>query len=372
MTQYIWQNPDWINFRYEKEDILIKLSECRLLQGKLLGRVEGLGLALENQAQVEIFTEETLKTALIEGEKLSVQAVRSSVARKLGLPSAGLPVDRRIDGLVSILFAATKSHDEPLTQKKLFGWHAALFPTGYSGMHKIRVGKWRGSTPMQVVSGPIGREKVHFEAPPANLIPSEISRFLEWWNYSRTGREGITRAAVAHFWFVTLHPFEDGNGRIARALTDMALFQDDKQSMRYYSLSSQIMAERDEYYNVLEKCQKGRGDITEWLAWFLECFCRAILHSEEILSNVLAKAAFWKLHAQDALSDRQRKVINRMLDAGKGAFEGGLTTRKYVALAKVSRATAFREMEMLVKLGILKANQGKGRSTNYELNWDEI
>jgi Fic family protein len=327
-------------------------------------------LALESQAQVEIFTEETLKTALIEGENLNKQAVRSSVARKLGLPSAGLPVNRQIDGLVSILLDATKNHNEPLTQKRIFGWHAALFPTGYSGMHRIRVGKWRGETPMQVVSGPVGRETVHFEAPPASLIPSETRRFLEWWDRSRNSMEGILRAAAAHFWFVTIHPFEDGNGRIARALTDMALSQDDMQSIRYYSLSSQIMTERDSYYHVLERCQKGKGDITEWLAWFLECFCRAILHSEEILSNVLAKSAFWKIHAQDPLSDRQRKIINRMLDSGKGGFEGGLTTRKYVALAKVSRATAFREMELLVKLGVLKENRGKGRSTSYDLNWE--
>lgn len=368
MTQYLWERPDWTRFRWKNESILIKLSECRLLQGKLLSRVEGLGLKLESQTQVEILAEETLKTALIEGENLSMQAVRSSVARKLGLPSAGLPVNRQIDGLVSVLLDATKNHDEPLTQKRLFGWHAALFPTGYSGMHRIRVGKWRGDKPMRVVSGPVGRETVHFEAPPFNLIPAEISRFIEWWK--RGSVEGILRAAIAHFWFVTVHPFEDGNGRIARALTDMALSQDDRQSLRYYSLSSQIMAERDAYYHILERCQKGKGDITGWLVWFLGCFCRAIGHSEEFLSDVLAKAAFWKVHAQDPLNERQRKVINRMLDAGKGGFEGGLTTRKYVSLAKVSRATAFREMDLLVKLGILKENPGKGRSTSYDLNWE--
>jgi Fic family protein len=372
MAPYLWKRPDWTRFRWKNDGILVELSECRLLQGKLLSKVAGLGLTLESEAQVEILTEETLKTALIEGENLNMQAVRSSVARKLGLPSAGLPVNRYVDGLVSILLDATKNHDEPLTQKRLFGWHAALFPTGYSGMHRIRVGRWRGDKPMRVVSGPVGRETVHFEAPPTDLIPVEMDRFLKWWKQSRGSEEGLLRAAIAHFWFVTLHPFEDGNGRIARALTDMALSQDDRQSIRYYSLSSQIMAERDAYYHVLERCQKGKGDITEWLVWFLGCFCRAIEQSEEILSGVLNKAAFWKAHALDPLNTRQRKVINRMLDAGKGGFEGGLTTRKYVSLAKVSRATAFREMVLLVKLGILKENQGKGRSTSYDLNWEEV
>ncbi len=372
MAQYIWERPGWTQFRWKNEKILVELGECRLLQGKLLSKVAGLGLTLESQAQVEILTEETLKTALIEGENLNIQAVRSSVARKLGLPSAGLPVSRPVDGLVSVLLDATKNFDGFLTQKRIFGWHASLFPTGYSGMHRIRVGRWRGDKPMRVVSGPLGRETVHFEAPPSDLIPAEMVRFLEWWKESRGRLEGLLRAAIAHFWFVTLHPFEDGNGRIARALTDMALSQDDRQSIRYYSLSSRIMAERDAYYHVLEHCQKGKGDITEWLVWFLGCFGRAIRHSEEILAGVLGKAAFWKAHAQAPLTERQCKVINRMLDAGRGGFEGGLTTRKYVSLANVSRATAFREMDQLVKLGILRENPGKGRSASYDLNWEEI
>ncbi len=369
MTRYLWERPDWTHFRWKNEDILLALGECRLLQGKLLSKVADLGFTLENQAQVEILTEETLKTALIEGESLNVQAVRSSVARKLGLPSAGLRVDRYIDGLVSVLLDATRNHEEPLRQKRLFGWQAALFPTGYSGMHKIRVGKWRGDKPMRVVSGPVGRETIHFEAPPSDRISFEIGRFLEWWKVSRGNVEGLLRAAIAQFWFVTIHPFEDGNGRIARALTDMALSQDDRQSIRYYSLSSQIMTERDAYYNVLEHCQKRDGDITDWLSWFLGCFCRAINRSEEMLAIVLNKASFWRSHAEDSLTERQRKVINRLLDAGKGGFVGGLTTRKYVSLAKVSRATAFREIDHLVKLGIIKQNPGRGRSASYELNW---
>ena len=370
MTQYLWEHPNWTHFRWKNEDILLALGECRLLQGKLLSKVADLGFTLENQAQVEILTEETLKTALIEGESLNAQAVRSSVARKLGLPSAGLLVDRYIDGLVSVLLNATKNHGEALTQKRLFGWQAALFPTGYSGMHRIRVGKWRGDKPMRVVSGPVGRETIHFEAPPPDRISIEIGKFLEWWKLSRGNVEGLLRAAIGQFRFVTIHPFEDGNGRIARALTDMALSQDDRQSIRYYSLSSQIMAERDAYYNVIEHCQKSNGDITHWLSWFLGCFCRAIKRSEGMLAIVLNKASFWKSHAEDSLTERQRKVMNRLLDAGKGGFAGGLTTRKYVSLAKVSRATAFREIDHLIKLGIIKQNPGRGRSASYELNWE--
>jgi Fic family protein len=369
MTQYLWERPDWANFRWKNDSIIRSLGKCRLLQGKLLGKITGLGLNLETQTQVEILSEETLMTAAIEGENFDIKTIRSSVARKLGLPLAGLSTDRHIDGLISVLLDASQRHDVPLTEERLLGWHASLFPTGYSGMYKITVGKWRGPQLMRVVSGPVGRETIHFEAPPADLIPAEISDFLEWWNESRDNLEGLLRAAIAHFRLVTIHPFEDGNGRIARALTDMALSQDDRQSIRYYSLSSQIMAERDAYYNVLERCQKGDGDITQWLDWFLGCFGRAIQRSEALLKNVLDKAAFWKTHADDSLSERQRKVINRMLDTGKGAFEGGLTTRKYVSLADVSRATAFREMEQLVALGILKQNPGKGRSASYDLNW---
>jgi Fic family protein len=371
MTQYLWERPDWTNFRWKNENILLALGKCRMLQGKLLSKVADLGFTLKNQAQIEILTEETLKTALIEGENLNAQVVRSSVARKLGLPSAGLRVDHYIDGLISILLDATKNHEEPLTQKRLFGWQASLFPTGYSGIHKIRVGKWRGDMPMRVVSGPIGHENIHFEAPPSDRISSEIGRFFEWWKMSRDNVEGLLRAAIAQFWFVTIHPFEDGNGRIARSLTDMALSQDDRQSIRYYSLSSQIMAERDAYYNVLERCQKGNGDITDWLSWFLGCFSRAIKSSEVMLEIVLNKASFWKSHSDASLTERQRKVINRLLDAGKGGFAGGLTTRKYVSLAKVSRATAFREIDHLIKLGIIRQNPGKGRSVSYELNWED-
>ena len=369
MPRYLWERPDWTDFRWNQDRILVLLGECRLLQGKLLGRVAGLGFDLGSQAQVEILAEETMKTAAIEGEALDMKAVRSSVARRLGLPSAGLRMDRHVDGLVSVLIDATQHHEEALTAKRLCGWQAALFPTGYSGMHKIEVGKWRGARAMRVVSGPVGREKIHYEAPPADRIAGEMRRFLAWWDHSRGRTEGLLRAAMAHFRFVTIHPFEDGNGRIARALTDRALAEDDRQPLRYYSLSSQIMAEREAYYDVLERCQKGNKEITDWLLWFLGCFSRAIKRSESLLAAVLDKAAFWKAHDQVPLTDRQRKVIHRMLDSGRGGFEGGMTTRKYVSLAGVSRATAFRELNQLLDLGILRQNAGGGRSVSYDLVW---
>jgi Fic family protein len=367
--QYIWQRPKWTDFTWRSEEILSLLGKCRLVQGKLLGKVIDLGLTLDAHAHAEVLAEETIKTSAIEGEKLDLRSVRSSVARRLGLPSAGLPVDRHVDGIVAVILDATMNHDESLTTERLFAWHAGLFPTGYSGMHKIRVGTWRGEEPMRVVSGPVGKEKVHFMAPPAERIPEEMTHFLSWWNSSRGNMEGLVRAAIGHFWFVTIHPFEDGNGRIARALTDMALAHDDSQKHRYYSLSSQIMEERDSYYDVLEECQKGESDITKWLVWFLECFSRAIDRSETILSGVIIKANYWRAHAQASLNERQRKVINKLLDAGQDGFEGGLTTRKYASMVKVSKMTAFREINRLLELGIIRQNPGKGRSVSYDLIW---
>jgi len=367
--RYIWQRPNWTHFTWKSDEILDLLGKSRLLQGRLLGKVVDQGLPIDPQAHAEVLVEETIKTSAIEGEKLDTRSVRSSVARKLGLPSAGLPVDRYVDGLVAILLDATQNHDLPLSVERLCGWHTELFPSGYSGMHKIRVGAWRGDEPMRVVSGPLGREKIHFEAPPSKKIDHEIALFLSWWNTGSGRMEGLIRAAMAHFWFVTIHPFEDGNGRIARALTDMALAQDDGQNHRYYSLSSQIMEDRTAYYEILERCQKGGSDITEWLVWFLGCFSIAIERSETILSVVFTKAVFWRIHAQTPLNDRQRKVVNKLLDAGRGAFEGGLTTRKYSAMTGVSKITAFRELNRLLELGLIKQNPGKGRSVSYDLVW---
>lgn len=368
-THYIWQSTRWSEFSWDNSKLVIPLSECRLKQGMFLAKISSLGMPYEQQAHTGILFEEAMTTSAIEGEKLNPASVRSSIARKLGLPSAGLPVDRYTDGLIEVLLDASRNHSKPLTKKRLFGWHAALFPTGYSGLHKIRVGRWRGPEPMRVVSGRMGKEIIHYEAMPYDRVDDEMMRFFRWWHESLGNMDGIIRAAVAHFWFVTIHPFDDGNGRIARALTDIALAQDDRQPQRYYSLSSQINADRESYYAVLEQSQKGGVDITAWLLWFLACFSRGIETSERLMSLVLDKAAFWYRHAQTELSSRQRKVINKLLDAGKGGFEGGLTNRKYAAMTRVSRATATRELQYLQGVGVLRRNPGKGRSVSYDLAW---
>ena len=342
----------------------------RFCQGALISRMSELGLNLSEEARAEILVNEAVKTSAVEGTVLNFDSVRSSVARRLGLPSAGLPpADRYADGVVEVLLDATVNYKDPLTGKRLMGWQAALFPTGFSGVHRIRAGKWRGPEPMRVVSGPVGRERVHFEAPPHDKIEEEMKRFLTWWGRSREKIDGLIRAGVAHFYFVTIHPFEDGNGRVARALTDMALAQDENLEKRFYSLSTQIMADRNEYYDILESSQKGGPDITDWLMWFLECAERAIKNSERIVSKVFAKASFWKINAGAAMNGRQRKVIGLLLDAGPGGFAGWLTTRKYASIAKTSRVTAYREITDLLEKGILKQNEGKGRSVSYDINW---
>jgi Fic family protein len=276
--------------------------------------------------------------------------------------------------MVDILMDATMNHERALNADRLFGWHAALFPTGFSGLRRIQIADWRDDRegPMRVVSGPIGREKIHYVAPPADRLESEMKKFFRWWEKSRDEVDGILRAGVAHLWFVAVHPFDDGNGRIARTLTDMALAQDENLSTRFYSLSSQIMSEREVYYKVLEHTNNGNVDITEWLHWFLECMSRAILRSNELLSNIMQKARFWKRHVQTDLNDRQRKAINRLIEAGPGGFEGGLTNRKYAGMTHISRATAQRELADLVTKGILRPNPGKGRSASYDLVWDDI
>lgn len=368
--RYIWQRDNWADFRWQSSLLLQPIGKARLCQGKLLSKVRALGMDLGREAQAEILVEETVKTAAIEGETLDRDSVRSSVARHLGLPTLGLPTaERHVDGLVDVLLDATTHYDNPLSAKRLKSWQAALFPTGFSGIHRIRTGKWRGSAPMQVVSGPMGREKIHFEAPPMERIATEMKQFLLWWKGSMNNTEGLLRAGIAHFRFVTIHPFEDGNGRITRALTDMALAQDERMSVRFYSLSSQIMEERNEYYTILERSQKGDGDLTEWFLWFLGCFVRAVEYSERLISTVLAKAEFWQRHSQTIMNERQRKVVNLLLDSGKGSFKGGLTTRKYVSIAKVSRVTAYREISDLINKNVLLQNQGKGRNISYDLAW---
>jgi len=379
MTQgrrYIWQYPSWPKFHWDSTALLKFLGDCRFQQGSLLTQMHELGFEVQQQARAEVLIEEALKTSEIEGVCLNTQAVRSSVARRLGLPSAGLPEinEPLADAVVEILLDATQNHESRLTAERLFGWQAALFPTGYSGIHRIQVAAWRDDRkgPMQVVSGPMGREKVHYQAPPANRLKDEMKRFFRWWEKGRKEMDGILRAGAAHLWFVAVHPFDDGNGRIARAITDMALAQDENLATRCYSLSSQIMAERDAYYEVLERINKQDNDITQWLKWFLACMSRAILSSNRLLANVMQKARFWKRHAQTALNDRQRKALNRLLDAGPGGFEGGLTNRKYAGMTHVSRATAQRELADLVKKGILLKNPGGGRSVSYDLGWDKI
>ncbi|MBI5633050.1 MAG: Fic family protein [Nitrospirae bacterium] len=371
MPHYLWQRKDWTCFRWDAEALLPVLGRCRIRQGRLLGIIASLGMAQAREAQAELIVEEAVTTSAIEGEALSPLSVRSSVARRLGLPTAGLPNDRSADGLVSVLLDAAGHADDPLTVQRLHSWHAALFPTGYSGLHKIRVGRWRGESPMRIVSGPVGRERVHYEAPPASAVAGEMKHFVSWWNRDRKGSDGIIRAAVAHLRFVIVHPYEDGNGRIARVLTDMAIAGDDLQPFRYYSLSSQIMKERIDYYAALEKCSTGSGDITPWLSWFLGCFSRAIESSEGKVAVVLDKARFWQRHAHTSLSERQRKVMNRLIDSGRKGFEGGLTTRKYVALTNASRATAFREIEQLLQFGMLIRRPGGGRSASYTVKWDD-
>ncbi len=374
--QYIWQAPSWPEFRWDSTALLRFLGDCRFRQGSLLAQMRELGFEVQQQARAEVLIEEALKTSEIEGERLDPNAVRSSVARRLGLPSAGLPAIRNqhADGMVEILLDATMNHEKGLTAERLFGWQAAMFPTGYSGLHKIRVAGWRDDRqgPMRVVSGPIGREKIHYEAPPADQLEGEMKRFFRWWEKNRNDMDGILRAGMAHLWFVAVHPFEDGNGRIARTLTDMTLAQDENLSTRFYSLSSQIMAERDDYYEVLERTNREAGDITEWLKWFLSCMSRAIIRSNELLSNVMQKTRFWKRYALTGLNDRQRKAINRLLEAGPCGFEGGITNRKYANMTHISRATAQRELADLVGKGILRPNPGGGRSASYDLVWDNI
>ncbi len=372
MATLIWQHADWTEFRWDAAVLLPLLGECRKRQGKLLAEVSSLGMALAMEAQAELLTDEAITTAAIEGEILARESVRSSVARQLGLPTAGLSTDRSADGLVSVLLDATADAASPLTAQHLHGWHAALFPTGYSGFTRIRVGRWRGEGPMRVVSGAAGRERVHYEAPPARTVPGEMRTFLSWFNRHEPAADGLIRAAVAHFRFVAVHPYEDGNGRLARALTDRAIARDDRRPARYYSMSSQIMKERLDYYAALARCSNGEGDLTPWLAWFLGCFGRAIAASEQRLAVVLDKARFWRRYAGLPLTERQLKVVNRLLDTGRGGFEGGLTTRKYVGMTGASRATAFREIENLLTRDILLRRPGGGRSVSYDLRWEVV
>ena len=372
--KYIWQTKSWPDLKWDSAKLLKPLGNIRFSQGALLTQIKELGFDIQQTARADVLVEEALKTSAIEGEKLDPDAVRSSVGRRLGLPDAGLKEirDQKVEGLVEILLDATANYSKKITMERIWSWHAALFPIGYSGMVKISVGQWRNDSkgPMQVISGPIGQEKVHFEAPPTKKLDKEMQIFISWIN-EKSQLDGIIRAGIAHIWFVTIHPFDDGNGRIARTLTEMFLARDENNPKRFYSLSSQIMAERNEYYEVLKATQSGTGDITEWLKWFLECMNRAILNSNILLNKIMIKARVWQGFAQIRLNERQIKVINRLLDAGAGGFEGGLKNKKYMGIAHTSRATAQRELADLVNKGILIKMPGGGRSASYDLDWEK-
>lgn len=362
---FIWEAADWPAWRFDLPALATSLADVSRAQGMLAGRLADIGLALRDEASLVALTEDVVKTSAIEGENLSVASVRSSIARRLGVDIGALaPVDRHVEGVVDMVLDATTHSATPVTESRLFGWHAALFPTGYSGMSRIAVGAWRtdASGPMQVVSGPIGRQRVHFEAPPAARLANEVGRFLAWLNAAPV-EPLLIRAGLAHLWFVTLHPFDDGNGRIARALGDLVLARADRSPQRFYSLSAQIQRERNAYYDVLERTQRGSLDVTEWLAWFLNALGRAVDHAHTTLDAVLVKARFWQRCAGFVMNERQVKVMNRLLDG----FEGKLTTTKWAALAKCSQDTALRDITELVEHGVLLRSSSGGRSTSYEL-----
>lgn len=365
MGRYIHELPDWPNFRWDQEGLAGYLAAIRHEQGRLLGRLEALGFEFRQEALLKTLTEDVVKTSEIEGERLDAEKVRSSIARRLGMDIGALkPVDRDVEGVVEMTLDATRRYQEPLTEERLFAWHASLFPTGRSGMRRIRVGAWRdaASGPMQVVSGPIGHERIHYEAPAAGRIAREMAAFLGWFNED-SGYDWVIKAGLAHLWFVTVHPFEDGNGRIARAIADLCLARSERSTQRFYSMSAQIQYERKAYYDLLEKTQKGTMDVTGWLDWFLHCLGRAIEGAQETLAAVLDKARFWAFAGSFPLNDRQRSVLSRMLDG----FEGKMTTSKWAKLVKSSQDTAHRDILQLVDLGILVCGAGRGRSTSYEL-----
>lgn len=365
MNKYIHQLRDWPQFTWNNDDLFFTIGKVRNIQGKLVGKMESLGFDLRKEAVLETMTLDVLKSTEIEGEILNPDQVRSSIARRLGMDIAGLvPSDRNVDGIVDLMLDATQKFTEQLSSDRLFGWHSALFPTGRSGLYKITTGDWRKDStgPMQVISGAMGKEKVHFQAPSASNLEIEMNNFITWFNKEEQ-LDPVIKAGVAHLWFVTLHPFDDGNGRIARALIDMLLARSDGSSQRFYSMSAQIRLERKAYYNILEMSQKGNLDITDWLKWFLNCLLNALESTDQILVKVLYKAQFWNKYASKTLNERQKLLINRLLDD----FTGKLTTSKWSKIAKCSSDTALRDIQDLINKGILIKEIAGGRSTNYEL-----
>ena len=363
---YIHEHPGWPYFHWDQGGLAGPLADVRNRQGRLIGRMETLGFDLRREAALETLTEDVLKSSEIEGEALDGQQVRSSIARRLGMDIGGLRhIDRNVEGIVEMMMDATVSYAQPLTADRLHAWHGSLFPTDTSGMSRITVGAWRddGDGPMQIVSGPVGRQRVHFEAPPAARIDEEMRAFLDWFNAPAEIDEAL-KAGLAHLWFVTIHPFDDGNGRIARAIADMALARSERSTQRFYSMSSQIRRERTDYYDILERTQKGTMDVSAWMGWFLDCLGRAIDGADATLSGVLDKARFWERAAHVPLNERQRRIINRLLE---GEFKGKLTTSKWAKLSNCSQDTALRDITALMESGILVRNPGGGRSTSYDL-----
>lgn len=362
MAKYIYQHNDWTNFTWNDLAINAIFGEVRNLQGKISGQMNALGFSAKEEARLTTLTIDVVKSSEIEGEHLNYEQVRSSIARRLGINVAGLsPSDRNVEGVVDMMLDATQNFQQPLTEERLFAWHAALFPTGYSGMYKIEVARYRTGV-MQIVSGAAGKEKVHYEAVAPDLVKPEMDKFLSWFNEVGT-TDAVIKAAIAHFWFIIIHPFDDGNGRIARAISDMLLARSENSPERFYSMSGQILVERKRYYEVLQKVQHSSGDITEWLDWFLHCLKNALLATETTLNIILHKAEFWKIHANTPINERQRLILNKLLDG----FDGKLKSSKWAKIAKCSPDTALRDIKDLIEKGILIQRQQGGRSTSYYL-----
>lgn len=378
MAKYIYEYKNWTNFKWDERAINTLYGEVRNLQGKIVGQMNMLGFASKEEANLTTLTLDVVKSSEIEGEKLDYQQVRSSIARRLGINVAGLvAANRNVEGVVEMMLDATQQYKKPLSEKRLFSWHAALFPNGYSGMHKIEVGKYRTGE-MQIVSGAMGKEKIHYEAISASKVKQEMDEFLDWFNgqtkitqaknktknlSNHHEMDWVLKAALAHFWFIIIHPFDDGNGRMARAISDLMLARADGSAERYYSMSSQILAERKEYYQILQKVQHSNGDITEWLIWFLNCLKNTLLTTENTLKKILRKSEFWKIHENTPLNERQRLVLNKLFDG----FDGKLQSAKWAKITKCSTDTSLRDIKDLIDKGILKQEQQGGRSTNYEL-----
>lgn len=362
MVNYIYEHKNWTDFTWNDKAINVIFGEVRLMQGKVIGQMNALGFSAKEEATLTALTMEVVKSSEIEGELLNYDQVRSSIARRLGINAAGLvPSNRHIEGVVEMMLDATQRYSLPLTEQRLFGWHAALFPTSFSGPYKIEVGRYRTGE-MQVVSGAIGKESLHYEAVPSRHIKAEMDQFLDWFN-TDNNLDLVLKAAIAHFWFIIIHPFDDGNGRIGRAITDLLLARAEGRDERFYSMSRQILVERKQYYEVLQKVQHSTGDITEWLNWFLHCLKNAMLVTESTTQRILHKAEFWRLHEHTPINERQRIMLNKLFDG----FEGKLQTSKWAKITKSSTDTALRDIKDLVEKGILQAAKEGGRNANYEL-----